>query len=57
MGQNSRKPAQSYQEYKRLNLPQMAKEVLQFWEENTLFEKTISQRQGSPVFNFYVNIL
>jgi isoleucyl-tRNA synthetase len=42
-----------YTEYKQLNLPSLALEVLKRWEEDHIFEKSISTREGHPVFNFY----
>lgn len=35
------------------SLPELEKEVLDFWEKNKIFEKSVSQRQKSPVFSFY----
>ncbi len=29
------------------------KEVIKFWNENHIFEKSIDQREGSDVFTFY----
>jgi isoleucyl-tRNA synthetase len=42
-----------YSEYKDLNLPEIAKEVLQSWKENNIFEKSVSSRQGGVPFVFY----
>lgn len=42
-----------YSEYKQLNLPQISKEVLKFWEENKTFEKSISTREGKTPWVFY----
>jgi isoleucyl-tRNA synthetase len=42
-----------YNEYKSLNLPQVADEVLAFWEEQKIFEKSISTREGKTPFVFY----
>ncbi len=42
-----------YPEYKRLNLPAISDEILQWWEENQIFEKSVSTREGAPSFNFY----
>jgi len=36
-----------------LNFVDREKEVLRFWKENKIFEKSIAQREGSPVFTFY----
>jgi len=41
------------QEYKSLNLPNIANEVLDFWETNDLFKKSIKNREGQPCFVFY----
>ena len=42
-----------YTEYKKLNLPELADEVSEFWKENNIFEKSISNREGSKPFVFY----
>jgi isoleucyl-tRNA synthetase len=42
-----------YNEYKSLNLPQIAEEILKYWEENQVFEKSITTREGNPPFVFY----
>lgn len=42
-----------YNEYKSLNLPQLAEEVLAFWEDQKIFEKSISTREGQTPFVFY----
>ena len=42
-----------YNEYKLLNLPKVAEEVLAFWEENKIFEKSVSTREGKTPFVFY----
>jgi isoleucyl-tRNA synthetase len=42
-----------YPEYKRLDLSQTAKDVLSFWEKNSIFEKSISTREGKTPFVFY----
>jgi len=42
-----------YQEYNNLNLSEIAKEVLRFWEENHTFEKSLKTREGKKPFVFY----
>ncbi len=42
-----------YQEYKYLNLPQIAEDVLAYWQENNIFEKSLELREGAPDFVFY----
>ena len=44
---------QKYREYKGLNLPKVADEILQFWEDNEVFDKSISSRKGNDPFVFY----
>ena len=44
---------QKYAEYKQLDLPKIGKEVLKFWEDNNVFEKSIETREGKPQFVFY----
>ena len=42
-----------FNEYKRLDLPALSKEVLAQWEEENLFEKSVSTREGHPQFLFF----
>ncbi len=42
-----------YPEYKQLDLPALADQVLSTWEENRIFEQSISKREGRPNFTFY----
>ena len=42
-----------YREYKGLNYAELAKEVLSFWKENRIFEKSIETREGKSGFTFY----
>ncbi len=45
--------ANKYKEYKGLNLPQLAEEILQEWKEKKTFEKSISTREGKKPFVFF----
>ena len=42
-----------YRELKRLNLPDIDKEILEFWGQNAIFEKSVSIRNDSPRFIFF----
>lgn len=42
-----------YPEYKQLNLPQISKDILKFWEENKTFAKSVSSREGKTPWVFY----
>lgn len=42
-----------YREYKKLDFPAFEEEVLQFWRDQQVFEKSISTREGKPSFVFY----
>jgi isoleucyl-tRNA synthetase len=37
----------------KVNFPAMEEEVLAFWRENRTFEKSVSEREGSPEYVFY----
>mgnify|MGYP000925765718 CR=1 FL=1 len=43
----------TFPEYKGLNLPNLASEMLQFWEDHDIFDKSIQRRKGNPTFTFY----
>ncbi len=38
--------SKKFTEYKGLNLPNVAKEILEYWKENNIFEKSITTREG-----------
>ncbi|QQS98321.1 isoleucine--tRNA ligase [Sphingobacterium spiritivorum] len=42
-----------YKEYKQLNLPEIGKEILERWERENIFEKSISNRPASKPYTFY----
>jgi len=42
-----------YPEYKQLQLPEINKQILQFWKEHQCFEKSIQNREGKPKWIFY----
>ena len=42
-----------FNEYKRLDLPALSKEVLDMWEKEDLFGKSVSTREGHPQFLFF----
>ncbi|MDV7137856.1 isoleucine--tRNA ligase [Maribacter sp. TH_r10] len=39
--------------YKGLDLPRVAKEELKHWKEHSIFEKSITSREGNPSYVFY----
>ena len=44
---------QWYKEVKGLNLPEIDAEILKFWEEQDVFNKSVSSREGAESFVFY----
>lgn len=42
-----------FNEYSRLNLSDINKEMLAYWKEHDLFHKSIEMREGNPTFVFY----
>lgn len=42
-----------YKEYKQLNLPEINKEILEFWKTHQTFQKSISTREGKKEYTFY----
>ncbi|AFD08320.1 isoleucine--tRNA ligase [Solitalea canadensis] len=42
-----------YREYKQLDLSGIGNEVLSFWKEHKIFEKSVSSRPASKPYNFY----
>ena len=42
-----------FPEYKGLDLPKVAEEILNYWEENNVFEKSVSTREGNKPYVFF----
>lgn len=42
-----------FTEYKGLDLPTVASEVLKFWKENNVFEQSVTSREGNQPFVFF----
>nr|WP_315161534.1 isoleucine--tRNA ligase [uncultured Flavobacterium sp.] len=42
-----------FTEYKGLDLPTVASEVLDFWKKENIFEKSVTTREGNPPFVFF----
>ncbi|HEY6161956.1 MAG TPA: isoleucine--tRNA ligase, partial [Bacteroidia bacterium] len=42
-----------YPEYKGLDLSKTGKDILEYWEKNGVFEKSVSTREGAEPFVFY----
>lgn len=43
----------SYKEYKNLDLTSLSTEIIEYWKQNKIFERSISEREGRHVFTFY----
>jgi isoleucyl-tRNA synthetase len=43
----------SYKEHKDVNFARVAEEILEFWKNEKIFEKSVSQREGAPSYTFY----
>ena len=43
----------TFPEYKGLNLPNVADEMLKFWEDHDIFDKSITSREGKPPYVFF----
>ena len=42
-----------FAEYRGLDLPKVSEEILNFWKENDVFEKSVSTREGKESYVFY----
>lgn len=42
-----------FPEYKGLDLSKVAEEILNYWQENNIFEKSVTSRQGETPFVFF----
>ncbi len=45
--------SQKFPEYKALNLSNVATEISNYWEDNNIFEKSITTREGNAPFVFF----
>lgn len=45
--------SKKFTEYNQFDLSQINKEVLKKWDENAVFQKSLSTREGCPTFVFY----
>ncbi|WP_436514768.1 isoleucine--tRNA ligase [Ekhidna sp. To15] len=42
-----------YPEYKKVSYSEIAKSILKFWEEKSIFDQSVSTREGKDTFTFY----
>lgn len=42
-----------YQEFKQVDYPGIGESVLQYWQENKIFEKSVDNREGAETFTFF----
>jgi isoleucyl-tRNA synthetase len=42
-----------FPEYKGLNLPKISEEILNYWQEKDIFEKSVTTREGHETYVFY----
>lgn len=42
-----------YKEFKNLNLPEIDQEILKFWEDNRIFERSVEERDPANSYVFY----
>lgn len=42
-----------YPEYKAVNYAEVADEILKFWNDNQIFQKSIDTKSGKPTFTFF----
>ena len=43
----------TYKEPKDINFAEIAAEILQFWKDEKIFEKSVGNREGAKTFTFY----
>lgn len=42
-----------FEEYKGLDLPKVAENILEYWKENNIFEKSVTNREGGEGYVFF----
>jgi len=53
LAHKTRSKVKKYNEYKNPNYAEIGEQMLQFWKENGIFEKSVDTREGQPSFTFY----
>lgn len=53
MDKNNKHKQMKFPEYKGLDLPKVAEEILNYWQENNIFEKSISTRENNESYVFF----
>jgi isoleucyl-tRNA synthetase len=43
----------TYKEFKQVDYPAIGEDVLQYWKDNQIFEKSIANRDGAETFTFF----
>ena len=43
----------NYKEYKQIDFAKVASEILDYWKREKIYERSVSEREGSPSFTFY----
>jgi len=43
----------NYKEYKQIDFAEVASEILDYWKREKIYERSVSEREGSPSFTFY----
>jgi len=51
--ENESNTVKKYPEYKHPDYAKIAQEVLTYWQDNKVFEKSVSTREGQDTFTFY----
>lgn len=42
-----------YTEYKQPEFAKVGEDILEFWKENKIFEKSVDEKEGNPTFTFF----
>ncbi len=45
--------SKKFPEYKGLDLPKVAEDIMTFWDENAIFDKSMDEREGAEPFIFF----
>ncbi len=45
--------SRAFKTYKGLDLPKLGEEILEFWEKENVFEKSVSSREGKTPYVFF----
>ena len=45
--------ASGFPEFKQISQPRLEEEILQWWDDASIFQRCVAEREGAPSFSFF----